>query len=114
MEARSIVRNIQMSPRKLRVVASMIRGESVERAMTTMALAPKKGARILEKAITSATANIEDKFKDKVDTDNLFIKTIYVDGGRLLKRWRPRSMGRSNRIHHRSSHLTIVVSDSRK
>lgn len=111
MEAKAHVRHIRMSPRKLRVVANMVRGESVEKAMSTLLVMPKKGARIIGKALKSAAANAEDKSGGDTDVDNLFIKSITVDGGPIIKRWMPRAQGRANRINHRTSHLTVVVSD---
>ena len=111
MEASSKVRHVRMSPRKLRVVANMVRGEAVESAMATLRLMPKKAARIIGKALVSAAANAEDKSGGEVDVDQLTVKTIFVDGGPTVKRWMPRAMGRANRINHRTSHLTVVVSD---
>jgi large subunit ribosomal protein L22 len=111
MNASAKVRHIRISPRKLRVVANMVRGESLEDAMSTLALMPKKAARIIGKALVSATANAEDKSGGDVDIDTLTVKTITVDGGPVVKRWMPRAQGRANRINHRTSHLTVVVSD---
>ncbi|RMH39337.1 MAG: 50S ribosomal protein L22 [Deltaproteobacteria bacterium] len=111
MQATAKVRHIRMSPRKLRVVADMVRGEPVESAMATLRVMPKKAARIISKALVSAAANAEDKAAGELDTDALYIKAITVDGGPIIKRWMPRAMGRANRINHRTSHLTVVVSD---
>lgn len=111
MEASAKVRHIRMSPRKLRVVANMVRGEQVEAAISTLKLMPKKAARVIGKALVSAAANAEDKSGGELDVDSLHIKTIVVDGGPIIKRWMPRAMGRANRINHRTSHLTVVVSD---
>jgi large subunit ribosomal protein L22 len=111
MEATAKVRHIRMSPRKLRVVANMVRGESLEGAMAMLQVMPKKGARLIAKALTSAAANAEDKSGGTLDVDDLVVKTITVDGGPIIKRWMPRAMGRANRINHRTSHLTVVVSD---
>lgn len=111
MEARAFVKTIQMSPRKMRVVVNLIRGEKVEVALSHLAFMPKKAARIIIKAIVSATANAEDKSGGEVDVENLRIKTIFVDCGPVTKRWMPRAQGRANRINHRTSHLTVVVSD---
>jgi len=111
MQARATVRHISMAPRKMRVVANMVRGERVEDALGTLRLTPKKAARIIAKALESATANAEDKSGGEVDVDRLVISHITVDGGRTIKRWMPRAMGRANRINHRTSHLTVVVSD---
>jgi large subunit ribosomal protein L22 len=111
MQARAFVRTITMSPRKMRAIANMVRGEKVEDALATLRVMPKKAARLIEKALVSAAANAEDKSGGDVDVDDLFVQTITVDGGPIVKRWMPRSMGRANRIQHRTSHLTVVVSD---
>jgi large subunit ribosomal protein L22 len=111
MEARAIVRHIHMSPRKMRVVANMVRGERVEEAISLLRLMPKKAAGLIAKALESAAANAEDKSGGEVDIDSLMVKRILVDGGPIIKRWMPRAMGRANRINHRTSHLTVVVGD---
>ncbi len=111
MEAKAIIRQISMSPRKMRVVANQVRGRLVGEALIELGFMPKKAAGIIAKAVTSAAANAEDKSGGSADLDALVIKTITVDGGRMTKRFMPRAMGRANRINHRSSHLTIVVSD---
>src|SRR5690606_8644339 len=108
---RAIVRFIQMSPRKMRAVANTVRGESVGGAVNQLRLMPKKAAGIIAKALQSAAANAEDRSGGDVDLDSLRVKTIQVDGGPVVKRWMPRAMGRANRINHRTSHLTVVVSD---
>jgi large subunit ribosomal protein L22 len=72
---------------------------------------PKKAARLIAKAVKSAAANAEDKSGGDVSVEELRILTIAVDGGPIAKRWMPRSMGRANRINHRTSHLTVVVGD---
>ena|SRR5688572_1697721 len=111
MQAKAYVRGITMSPRKMRAIANMVRGEKVEQALATLRVMPKKAAKLIEKALVSATANAEDKSGGDVDTDDLYIQTITIDGGPIVKRWMPRSMGRANRVNHRTSHLTVVVSD---
>jgi large subunit ribosomal protein L22 len=112
MEARAIVRDVIMSPRKMRIVANMIRGKRVEEALGMLQLLPKKGARIIHKLVHSAAANLEDKSKGEVDTENLFIKSIQVDNGKIVKRWMPRAMGRANRIQRRTSHITVVLHEA--
>jgi large subunit ribosomal protein L22 len=109
MQARAYVRGISMSPRKMRVVANLVRNKKVEEAVGLLDLMPKKAAGIISKAIKSAAANAEDR--EEVSVENLRVHTIAVDGGTIQKRWMPRSMGRANRINHRTSHLTVVVSD---
>jgi len=100
-----------MSPRKMRVVANLVRGKAVEEAVGLLELMPKKAAQLIVKAVKSAAANAEDKSGGDVSVEDLRIQTINVDGGPIAKRWMPRSMGRANRINHRTSHLTVVVSD---
>ena len=111
MQARSFVRGIPMSPRKMRVVANLVRGKAVEEAVGLLDLMPKKAARLIAKAVKSAAANAEDKSGGDVSVEELRIAAITIDGGPVAKRWMPRSMGRANRINHRTSHLTVVVSD---
>jgi large subunit ribosomal protein L22 len=111
MEARAIVRHLKMSPRKMRAVANTVRGEPVERALASLRVAPKKASRLIAKAVESAAANAEDKSGGELDVDELVISQIFVDGGPVIKRWMPRAMGRATRINHRTSHLTVVVSD---
>jgi large subunit ribosomal protein L22 len=100
-----------MSPRKMRVVANVVRGKGVEEAVGLLDLMPKKAARLISKAVKSAAANAEEKSGGDVSVEDLKIHAITVDGGPIIKRWMPRSMGRANRIQHRTSHLTVVVSD---
>ena len=111
MEARALVRGISMSPRKMRVVANLVRGKAVEEAVGLLDLMPKKAAQLISKAVKSAAANAEEKSGGDVSVEDLRIALISVDGGPIQKRWMPRSMGRANRINHRTSHLTVVVSD---
>jgi large subunit ribosomal protein L22 len=111
MQARALIRGITMSPRKMRVVANLVRGERVEKAVGLLEHLPKKAGRLIAKAIKSAAANAEERSGGDVSVEDLKVATITVDGGPVVKRWMPRSMGRANRINHRSSHLTVVVSD---
>ena len=116
MQARAIVRGISMSPRKLRVVANLVRGKRmrVEEAVGLLDLMPKKAAGIISKAIKSAAANAEDKSGGDASVESLRIHTIAVDGATINKRWMPRSMGRANRINHKTSHLIVVVTDDKE
>ncbi len=111
MEARALIRGIPMSPRKMRVVANLVRGQQVEAAVGMLDLMPKRAARLISKAVKSAASNAEEKSGGDVSVEDLRIAIITVDGGTIAKRWMPRSMGRANRINHRTSHLTVVVSD---
>ena len=109
MNARALVRGIAMSPRKMRVVANLVRKKSVEEAIGMLDLMPKKAAKIIAKAVRSAAANAESNSGGDVSVEQLHIEAISVDGGTTNKRWMPRSMGRANRINHKTSHLTVVV-----
>ena len=100
-----------MSPRKMRVVANLVRDKKVEAALGLLDLMPKKAAGIIAKAIKSAAHNAEDKSGGDASIEDLRIHTIAVDGGTIGKRWMPRSMGRANRLNHKTSHLTVVVTD---
>jgi large subunit ribosomal protein L22 len=82
----------------------------VDNAITTLKFMPKKGARILRKVIESAVANAIQT--EKVDADTLYVKKILIDGGPMLKRFRPRAMGRATRILKRTSHITVVVDEA--
>ena len=113
MQARALIRGISMSPRKMRVIANIVRNKKVEEAVALLDLTPKKAAGIISRAIKSAAANAEDKSGGDASVEDLRILSIAVDGGTIAKRWMPRSMGRANRINHRSSHLTIVVTDEK-
>ena len=98
-----------MSPRKMRVVANLVRDKKVEDAVGLLDLMPKKAAGIISKAIKSAAANAEERSGGDASIDQLRIHTIAVDGCTIAKRWMPRSMGRANRINSRTSHVTITV-----
>jgi large subunit ribosomal protein L22 len=113
MQASSKIRGISMSPRKMRVVANLVRGKKVEEAVGFLDLLPKRAAGLISKAIKSAAANAEDKSGGDASVEDLRILTLTVDGGTIQKRWMPRSMGRANRINHRTSHLTVVVTDEK-
>ena len=111
MQVRAYIRGLQISPRKVRVVANLVRNKKVEEAVGLLDLIPKKAARLISKAVKSAAANAEDKTGGDASVEDLRIRSILVDNGPLQKRWMPRSMGRANRINHRTTHLTVVVTD---
>lgn len=112
MEAKAAVRFVKMSPRKVRIVANMVRGKNVDEAIAILKLLPKKSAKIIEKLVNSAAANADDLSKGKADVDALFVKSIQVDNGPIVKRWMPRAMGRANRVNKRTSHITVVVAEA--
>ena len=110
MEARAVGKYIRISPQKVRLVADVVRGMHVDKAITTLKFMPKKGAGILRQVIESAVANATQD--DSVDVDNLVIKKVTVDGGPSMKRIRPRAMGRATRIIKRTSHITVILDDA--
>ena len=102
--------NCPTSPRKMRLVADLVRGEKVERALNILKFSQKEASRRLEKLVLSAVANWQSKNEDSdVESASLFIKEIRVDGGTMLKRLRPAPQGRAHRIRKRSNHVTVVL-----
>jgi large subunit ribosomal protein L22 len=110
METKSVAKYIRISPQKARLVADTVRGMNVDEAITALRYMPKKGARILRKVIESAVANADQM--ETIDVDTLYIKSIEINGGPSLKRFRPRAMGRATRIIKRTSHITVVVDEA--
>jgi large subunit ribosomal protein L22 len=102
--------NVPTSPRKMRKVADVIRGENVLQALNMLKFMPQDAARRLEKLVLSGISNWQAKNEDKsADEENLIIKEISVDSGRMLKRLRPAPQGRAHRIRKRSNHVTIIL-----
>jgi len=115
MEAVARLNNVPTSPRKMRLVADMIRGESVNRALNILKFEPKVGADRIEKLLLSAVANWQSKNEDvKLEEADLYVKEILVDSARMLKRLRPAPQGRAHRIRKRSNHVTLVVDNLRE
>jgi large subunit ribosomal protein L22 len=110
MEAIARLNNVPTSPRKMRLVADLVRGKRVGLALSILKFTPNHGAIRLEKLLLSAVANWQLKNADvKLEEADLFIKTIMVDEGRSLKRLRPAPQGRGHRIRKRSNHVTLVI-----
>ncbi len=109
MEAKAIAKYVRVSPRKMRFVCDMVRGRSVDEALSILKFTPNKGAKILEKVVKSAAANAENNFD--MNKDNLFVSEVYSNQGPTLKRWRPRSKGRAFKILKRTSHIGVVVKE---
>lgn len=101
--------NCPTSPRKMRLVADMVRGMDVYRALSLLQYTSKDAAGRLEKLLSSAIANYEAKSGNRADDGSLFIKEVYVDSARMLKRLRPAPQGRAHRIRKRSNHVTLVL-----
>jgi len=104
------LRNVPTSPRKMRLVADMIRGKEVNQALDMLKFSTKEASRRVEKLLLSAIANWKEKNEgQRMEDANLYVKTIFVDSGRILKRLRPAPQGRAHRIRKRSNHVTIHV-----
>lgn len=109
-EARAILRNCPSSPRKMRYVADMIRGMEAEKALFVLQHSAKYGAKPMEKLLRSAIDNWEKKNEGvRIEDAHLIVKTLFVDGGAMLKRWLPAPHGRAYKKRKRSNHVTMVV-----
>ena len=111
MEVKAILRRLQISPRKVRLVVDLVRGLDVKQAENVLEFNNKKSAPYILKLLRSAVANAENN--NQLKKDNLYIKKIFADEGFTLKRWKPRAMGRATPIRKRSSQITIIL-DERK
>jgi large subunit ribosomal protein L22 len=109
MEAFAISKHVGYPPRKVRLVADLVRGHSVEGALGILQLTKRAAAEPMAKTIKSAMHNMVNKHGGSVDTEDIFIKEILVDEGRTLQRIRPRAQGRAYRIRKRSSHIKVIV-----
>ena len=104
------LRNVPTSPRKMRLVADLVRGMDVEQALNVLQHLQKENAKYVYKLLRSAIANWEVKNEGaRIEDNQLYIKEIFVDGGRMLKRIQPAPQGRAHRIRKRSNHVTIVL-----
>ena len=110
MEAIAKLNNVPTSPRKMRLIADLIRGMGVDLALNTLKCDSKIGSKRMEKLLLSAISNWQEKNKDqKIEDADLFIKEIFVNGGKMIKRLRPAPQGRAHRIRKRSNHVTMVL-----
>jgi large subunit ribosomal protein L22 len=112
METKATLYGVRLSCQKGRLVADLIRGLTVERALNVLSFSPKKGARIIKKVLESAIANAEHN--DGADIDELKVKQIYVEKGTPLKRFHARAKGRGNRVLKHSCHIFLTVGDEEK
>ena len=108
-EAKSVVRNIRISPQKLNLVAAMIRGMDVEKALATLSFSRRRISGDVKKALQSAIANAENNHS--LDVDRLFVKEAHVGKAMVMKRFKARARGRGARILKPFSHLTSVVGE---
>lgn len=110
MEARAVARHVRISPRKAKLVADLVRGKSVDEALSILALTSRKASPILRKTILSAVASVKaQEDGGKLEHTDILVKDVRVDGGPTQKRIRPRAQGRAYRILKRTSHIKVVV-----
>ena len=111
MEAFAKLKYLRITPRKVRVVADLIRGKKVDQALAQLAYVEKRAAEPLAKLLRSAVANADQAAKGQLDADKLFVKSLMVDQGPSLRRFMPRAMGRAFKVLKRTSHIVLTVSD---
>ena len=111
MESSAKLSFARLSPRKTRLVVDMVRGKEIQTALNILRFTPQPSARLIAKLLSSAVANAEQKGVS--DVDRLFVKSIYVDGGTVLKRFLPRAMGRASKIRKPTSHITVVLAEKK-
>jgi len=107
LEIKAKGKYLRISPQKARLVVDLVRGKKVDLALNILTATQKKASRIITKIIKSAVANAAQN--KSIDVDNLYIKRIFVDGGPMLKRFRPRARGRATRIRKRTSHINVEI-----
>ena len=109
MEAKAILRNARIAPRKVSIVLDLIRGKDLEVALATVNHTPKAASEYLVKLLKSAAANAENNHN--MDKNNLYVAECYVCPGPIMKRIMPRAQGRAYRILKRTSHITVVLKE---
>ena len=109
MEATAKLSFVRLSPQKARLVVDMVRGKGVQEALNILRFSPQKSAAIVSKLVRSAVANAEQKGVG--DVDRLFVKSIFVDQGPVLRRFMPKGRGSASRIRKPTSHITVVLGE---
>ncbi len=110
IRCQAILRNCPISPRKMRLVADLIRGIEVNKALDILKYSKQEASRQLEKLLLSAISNWQQKHEgERVEESKLYVKDIHVDGGRTLKRLKTAPQGRAYRVRKRSNHVTLVL-----
>lgn len=111
----AVLKNCPTSPRKMRLVADQVRGEEVNKALDILKFSQKEASNRLEKLVLSAISNWQVKNEGvRIEDSHLFIREIFVDSARMLKRLRPAPQGRAHRIRKRSNHVTVVLDSVNK
>jgi large subunit ribosomal protein L22 len=114
MESTAKLRYLRITPRKVRVVADLIRGKNVNQALAQLAYVEKRAAEPLAKLLRSAVANADQAGKGQVDVDQLRVKSLMVDQGPSLRRFMPRAMGRAFKVLKKTSHISLVLTDEKQ
>ena len=109
MDITSKAMQVRVSPRKMRLVVDLIRGKDVNEALGILKFTPNKSAVDIYKTLRSAQASAENNYD--LDPEGLYVKSVFVDDGPTLKRWRPRARGRVNQRLKRTSHLTVIIAE---
>jgi len=110
MKAIARARYVKVPPRKARYIADLIRGKTVNQALSILMTIPRNSSRIIEKTLDSAVANAIVKAEgERLDVDELVVQNVIVDEGPTRMTWRPRARGRATRIRHRTSHIAVTV-----
>lgn len=112
IEVRAVAKTVRIAPRKTRLVIDLIRGKNVGDAKAILKNQPQKAARVIEKVLDSAVANAVNN--NNLNEEKLFVKTCYVDEGIVMKRAKMDSRGHVGRNDHKTSHITIIVSEKNK
>jgi large subunit ribosomal protein L22 len=113
MEATASLKYLRITPRKVRVVADLIRGKKVDQALAQLAYVEKRAALPLAKLLRSAVANADQATKGQLDVDRLYVRELQVGQGPSLRRFMPRAMGRAFKVLKKTSHIFIVVGDEK-
>lgn len=112
MESQAHLNHARIAPRKVGVVADLVRGKNVAQALSILKFTKRKAAVPLAKLIKSAIANATDLSKGQVDIDKLYVKHVSVDQGPTQRRYMPRAMGRATRVNKKSSHIHVVLAEA--
>jgi len=109
MEALAKLRTVRLSPQKTRLVCDLVRGKGIQDALNVLRFSPQKAAGIVHTLVKSAVANAEQKGVS--DVDRLYVKSIFVDQGPVLRRFIPRAQGRATKIRKPTSHITVLLGE---
>jgi len=111
MRVKAVAKGVGIAPLKTRLVADMVRGKKVDKALAILDLAPSYAASVIAKVVRAAVANAEVNYQMTQMPSEMKIVSIFVDGGQMVKRFRPRARGQTSSILKRSSHITVVVEE---